>query len=86
MPESKQLQKSYEFAVTQDALDHLAPYKSLFFSPQSNQIYLDGNSLGKLPLETVSLSKELVENQWGEKLIRSWNENWIDLPGIIGRK
>ena len=86
MPESKQLQKSYEFAVSQDAHDHLAHYKSSFFSPQSNQIYLDGNSLGKLPLETILLSRELVEDQWGKKLIRSWNENWIDLPGIIGTK
>jgi kynureninase len=86
MPDVNLYQKSYEFAVSQDANDPLALYKTFFFTPDSNQIYLDGNSLGKLPLKTISLSKELVENQWGKQLIRSWNENWIDLPTVIGSK
>ncbi len=86
MFETNQLQKFYEFAITQDAQDPLALYKSFFFSPESNQIYLDGNSLGKLPLKAISLSKEIIEVQWGKRLIRAWNDNWIELPDIIGAK
>lgn len=86
MFESNQLQKFYEFAITQDARDPLAFYKLFFFSPESNQIYLDGNSLGKLPLKAISLSKEIIEDQWGKRLIRAWNDNWIELPDIIGAK
>lgn len=44
-----------------DQLDTLAHFRSQFFS--NNYIYLDGNSLGKLPLKTIELQTQLIENQ-----------------------
>ncbi len=48
-------------------------------------IYLDGNSLGPLPLGVAERLASAVEGEWGERLIRAWNEaGWIDLPGKVG--
>jgi kynureninase len=48
--------------------------------------YLDGNSLGRLPKATVELSQELIRGQWGRRLIRGWNDGWLELTGRIGAK
>ena len=50
-------------------------------------IYLDGNSLGVLPMATVGRQREVVESEWGEELIRSWNSRgWIEAPQRVGAK
>lgn len=49
-------------------------------------IYLDGNSLGRLPKKTADLCHEVVEQQWGRALITSWNQHWLDLPQRLGNK
>jgi kynureninase len=50
-------------------------------------IYLDGNSLGALPMATVGRAREVVEAEWGEELIRSWNSRgWIEAPQRVGAK
>ena len=49
-------------------------------------LYLDGNSLGRLPKTTVARMREVVEGEWGSRLIRSWGESWIGLPKKIGAK
>lgn len=67
-----------------DASDTLAQYSTHF--SQSESIYLDGNSLGKLPLKSIDLIHNIVRHQWGDRLILSWNENWIDLPQRIATK
>jgi kynureninase len=49
-------------------------------------IYLDGNSLGRLPSATAALGTDLIERQWGDRLIRGWNDGWFDLPERLGDK
>lgn len=69
-----------------DAADPLAACRERFFLPEG-VIYLDGNSLGALPMATVGRAREVVEAEWGEELIRSWNSRgWIDAPQRVGAK
>ncbi|MDC0917454.1 hypothetical protein OAQ42_06145, partial [Flavobacteriaceae bacterium] len=51
-----------------------------------NEIYLDGNSLGKLPKAAQKAVQDTVAKQWGERLIRSWNEAWLELPSRLAEK
>ncbi|MDP4573588.1 kynureninase [Qipengyuania sp. G39] len=69
-----------------DAGDPLAQYRDRFHVPEG-VIYLDGNSLGCLPKATPDRLVEVVQGEWGEGLIRSWNAaGWIDLPQRVGAK
>lgn len=68
-----------------DAADPLAPMRERFALPDG-VIYLDGNSLGPLPRATRDAITDVVDRQWGNRLIRSWNEGWIDAPQRIGAK
>ena len=70
---------------TLDAADPLAGYRDRFAIPDGI-IYLDGNSLGALPHATVAAIDDMVRRQWGDRLIRSWNEGWIDAPVRLGAK
>ena len=66
-----------------DAADSLAEYRERFVLPDG-VIYLDGNSLGALPKATVATTSDVVTRAWGDRLIRSWNEGWIDAPQRVG--
>jgi kynureninase len=69
-----------------DIADPLAPFRDRFELPDGI-IYLDGNSLGALPKEVKNRVAEVVSQQWGEGLIRSWNtHDWIDLPSRLGNR
>ena len=74
---------SLQAAQALDAVDPLAGYRERFVLPEG-VIYLDGNSLGPLPKATLAATSELVTRAWGERLIRSWNEGWIDAPQRVG--
>ena len=67
-----------------DAQDELAPFRQRFVIANPDLIYLDGNSLGRLPQATTGTLNELVETAWGERLIRGWNEGWIEAPARVG--
>lgn len=72
--------------VEQDLQDPLAAVRERFHMPD-NTIYLDGNSLGPLPLAAKETVRRVVSEQWGADLIRSWNEHdWIGLPRRTGDK
>lgn len=69
-----------------DAADPLAGYRERFTLPEG-VIYLDGNSLGALPRATPAALARVVEAEWGEGLIRSWNDaGWFDMAGRVGAK
>ncbi len=57
------------------------------FSLPDQVIYLDGNSLGAMPLAARERSREVMDRQWGRDLVGSWNSHqWIDLPAKVGEK
>ncbi len=69
-----------------DAQDPLHALRAQFHLPDG-VIYLDGNSLGALPRSAVAAVEQVVRQEWGQGLIRSWNDaGWIDLPRRIGDK
>jgi kynureninase len=69
-----------------DACDPLRGLRDLFVLP-SGVVYLDGNSLGALPRATAERVARTVTQEWGEGLIRSWNDaGWFDLPRRLGDK
>ena len=73
-------------AAALDAADPLAPLREQFELP-AGVIYLDGNSLGVLPRTTAARVQQVVTEEWGVGLIRSWNSaHWMDLPARIGDK
>ena len=66
-----------------DSADPLAWCRDLFDLPEG-VIYLDGNSLGALPKAVPAAIADATSRQWGDRLIRSWNEGWIDAPQRLG--
>ena len=69
-----------------DARDPLSPLREQFILP-AGRIYLDGNSLGALPRATPARVAEVVQREWGQDLIESWNTaHWIELPRRVGDK
>ncbi len=67
-----------------DRADPMAHMRARFFIPQG-VIYLDGNSLGMLPTHVPQRVLDVAQKQWGETLIKSWNEHgWFHLPQKIG--
>ncbi|WP_257998247.1 kynureninase [Zhihengliuella halotolerans] len=75
-----------EDCVAADAANPLADFRDRFRLPES-VIYLDGNSLGALPVGSAERAAEVVEKEWGTGLIRSWNTaGWFDLPRTLGDK
>ena len=83
---SEQIPLDAAYAARLDAHDPLAHFRERFVSAGPDLIYLDGNSLGRLPRATAALADEIVQRQWGERLIRGWNEGWFSAPERIGAK
>jgi kynureninase len=69
-----------------DAEDPLASFRDAFALPKG-VVYLDGNSLGALPVRTKSRMAEVIDEHWGDDLIKSWNlHGWYDAPLRVGDK
>ena len=75
----------FQAAQALDKKDPLAEFRTHFVLTP-NEIYLDGNSLGKLPKAAQKAVQDTVAKQWGERLIRSWNEAWLELPSRLAEK
>ena len=69
-----------------DAEDALAPFRNLFVhaAEESDLIYLDGNSLGRQPSAVGEVLERVVHGEWATRLIRGWNEGWLDISGSVG--
>lgn len=67
-----------------DAADPLAGYLDRFLPAEGVAAYLDGNSLGRPLRATAAHLQEFVTGAWGSRLIRGWDEEWLELPGRIG--
>ena len=71
---------------TLDQSDPLRGFRDRFALPEG-VIYLDGNSLGALPKSASQRLASIVMEQWGQSLIRSWNDHdWIGAPQRVGGK
>ena len=69
-----------------DARDKLASLRSEF-TLNSSEIYLDGNSLGPVSKNVGVRVNEVINNEWANGLVRSWNNaGWMDAPITIGQK
>ena len=74
------------YASQLDNQDPLASFRERFIIADPNLIYLDGNSLGRLPKDTIPHLQNLVEEQWGKGLIEGWNNGWFEMPTVLGSR
>ena len=74
------------FAQRLDAADELAHFREAFVIADEDQIYLDGNSLGRLPRQTAERLQEVVQTEWGQDLVQGWNAGWYESPSRVGEK
>jgi kynureninase len=73
-----------EAAVELDRSDPLRGFRDRFVFADDDVIYLDGNSLGRLPTDALARLDEVARDGWGTRLIRAWNEGWLQLPLRLG--
>ena len=66
-----------------DAEDPLGGYRRQFLFDDPALVYLNGNSLGALPLPTLRRMESMLRGEWGTALARSW-DHWVDLPAGAG--
>ena len=73
-----------DYAEQLDATDPLASFRARFEIPDDALVYLDGNSLGRLPAAAADRVAQVMREEWGDRLIRSWSEGWMELPTQVG--
>ncbi len=71
-------------AAVLDAADPLRAYRELFLGTDSPLVYFDGNSLGRPLRATAERLTRFVADEWGGRLIRGWDESWMQLPFELG--
>ena len=67
-----------------DAADPLREYRQLFVQHADVVAYLDGNSLGRPLLATRDTVRTFIDETWGGRLIRAWDEQWMNAPTQLG--
>ncbi|MGY4858367.1 kynureninase [Cryobacterium sp. AP23] len=97
-PEGTGLDAHLAFARRMDRIDGLAHYRRRFVGlddatlaagatagePAQSVVYLDGNSLGRPTIASVQRITEFLGTAWGNRLIRGWDDEWMQLPLTIG--
>ena len=73
-----------EDATAMDRGDPLEGFREAFVIADDGVVYLDGNSLGRPPHAVAPALAALVEEGWGERLIRAWSEGWMDVSLLVG--
>ena len=77
---------TYDDCLQRDATDPLRSLRALFQLPPG-VIYLDGNSLGAMPVAAAARAAQVVTQEWGRDLIQSWNSaGWFQLPQRLGNQ
>ena len=71
-------------AATLDAADPLANFRERFLPTHDVVAYFDGNSLGRPLRATAERLASFVTDEWGGRLIRGWDEGWVELPVTVG--
>ncbi|GAA1826942.1 aminotransferase class V-fold PLP-dependent enzyme [Nocardioides marinus] len=71
-------------AAALDAADPLAHLRERYVGSETPLVYFDGNSLGRPLRVTAERLTTFVEAEWGGRLIRGWDESWMELPLVVG--
>jgi len=66
-----------------DAADPLAHFRERFVVTDPSVCYLDGNSLGRLPIDTVGEINAFLDDEWGREVVDGW-AHWVDEAGRVG--
>jgi len=66
-----------------DAGDPLSGFRNRFSIPENGLVYLNGNSLGRLPLAAAARLDQVVTQEWAGGLVRSWS-TWADDVTRVG--
>lgn len=69
-----------------DRRDPLAGYRSQFVISDPQLLYLDGNSLGRLPVRAARRLERAINDEWATGLVGGWNTGWYDAPARIGER
>lgn len=72
------------YARRMDRADGLAHYRARFAGAETPLVYFDGNSLGRPPIAAIERMQHFMTEEWGGRLIRGWDENWLAQPGELG--
>ena len=72
-----------EFIKALDQNDPLSEYQNEFHVTDKDLCYMDGNSLGRLPLKTIEKISSFLKDEWGRELVEGW-EHWINEAQVIG--
>ena len=73
-------------AIAADRTDPLAPLREQFVITDPTVVYFDGNSLGRLPKQTIGHLQHVINAEWGDGLIRGWGRGWYEAPQRVGDK
>jgi kynureninase len=78
------LDPHHAYARRMDRADGLAHYRKRFAGAETALVYFDGNSLGRPPVSAIDRMAGFLSEDWGDRLIRGWDEAWMQLPFEIG--